>query len=516
MNVENDVKISELYEKSIKEIEDGQIVKGRIIDVTPKEVLVDIGYKSEGTIPLSEFSNAKDIKLDQEIEVYIESRENDEGMIILSREKAERLKGWNKIQTSSKEGDLVDGRVRRKVKGGYIVDIHGIEGFVPASLSSFKGVSEKDILDKIFDFKIVKMNPLRRSVILSRRDALKVARETAKVKLWEKLQVGQICPGVVKGITDFGAFIDLGGVDGLLHIMDMSWSRISHPSEIVALGDKVEVMILNIDKESSKVSLGLKQCKPDPWQDIEAKFPVGCRIKGKVVNILNYGVFIELEKGIEGLIHISEISWQKRIQDIKDIFAIGDMVEVQVLSIDKSSRRISLSIKQLENNPWLDASAKFPPGSKVSGKIKGFTDYGAFVELDSNLEGMIHISDISWVKKISHPQEVLKKGQKVDILVLSVDGDNQRISLGLKQLLPNPWPEIAQKYPVGLDMEAEVIQVNNFGAFVKIEDDIEGLVYASEIDKDRLAKLNSGDKLKVRNIKVDTDQGKIGLSSRLD
>ncbi|MEK6714582.1 MAG: 30S ribosomal protein S1 [Candidatus Omnitrophota bacterium] len=507
--------VSELYNQSIKEIIDGQVVKGKIVNITSKEVLVDIGYKSEGVIPLSEFFRPQEVKLGEEIDVYVESKENDEGMVVLSKEKAERLRGWNKIADNYKEGDIIEGKVKRKVKGGYIIDMYGIEGFVPASLSTFKGVSDRDILDKTFNFKIVKMNTARRSLVLSRKDALKSERENLKSKVWEKLKVGEAYPGVVKGITDFGAFIDLGGVDGLLHIMDMSWSRISHPSELVALGDRIEVVVLNVDKEASKVSLGLKQRMPDPWQEIENKYPVGSRVKGKIVNILNYGVFIELEKGIEGLIHISEVSWQKRIQDVKDIFAIGDMVEVQVLNIDKDARRISLSIKQLESNPWLDAETKFPIGSLVSGKVKGFTDYGAFVELDSSLEGMIHISDMSWTKKINHPQEVLKKGQKLEVVVLSVDGKNRRISLGLKQLEENPWPEITKKYPVGLDLEAEVIQVNNFGVFVKLEDALEGLVYASEIEAEQIARLKTGDKLKVRIMKVDTEQGKIGLTARL-
>lgn len=515
MATENHALISDFYNKSIKEITDGQVVKGKIVNITTKEVLVDIGYKSEGVIALSEFPRPKELKVGEEIDVYVESKENDEGMVVLSKEKAERLRGWNRINDNYKEGDLIEGKIKRKVKGGYIIDMYGIEGFVPASLSTFKGVSDKETLDKILSFKIVKMNTSRRSLILSRKDALRTERESLKGKVWEKLKIGETYSGVVKGITDFGAFVDLGGVDGLLHIMDMSWSRISHPSELVALGDKIDVAVLNIDRAASKVSLGLKQRMPDPWQEIGTKFPVGSRVKGKIVNILNYGAFVELEKGIEGLIHISEISWQKKIHDLKEIFAIGDMVEVQVLNIDKDARRISLSIKQLENNPWLDAEGKFPVGSRVSGKVKGFTDYGAFVELDSNLEGMIHVSDMSWTKKISHPQEVLKKSQRVEVEVLSVDGKSQRISLGLKQLSANPWQEIALKYPMGLDLDSEVVQMNNFGVFVKLEDDLEGLVYASEIDKEEAERLKPGDKLRVRIIKVDTDQGKIGLTARL-
>lgn len=391
----------------------------------------------------------------------------------------------------------------------------GIEGFLPASLSAFKGVSEKDIINKFFKFKIVKVNNLRRSIILSRREALQKEREEAREKIWQILKIGNIYSGTVKAITDFGAFVDLGGVDGLLHITDMSWSKISHPSEIVALGDKIEVMILNMDKEAAKVSLGLKQRFPDPWQDIETKYSVGTKLKGKIVNILPYGVFVELEKGIEGLIHVSEISWTKRITNPSEMFAIGDMVETQVLNIDKDSRRISLSLKQLEQNPWLEADAKYPPGSKISGKVRGFTDYGAFVELDSSLEGMIHVSDMSWTKRIAHPQDVLKKGQKIDVTVLSVDSQNRRIALGLKQLQPNPWEEIAKKYPLDTVVEVEVVNITDFGVFVRLEDDLEGLVYASEIDKEQTAQLKPQDKIKAKVIKVDVEQAKIGLSAKL-
>jgi small subunit ribosomal protein S1 len=344
---------------------------------------------------------------------------------------------------------------------------------------------------------------------------MQMEKDAVKEKIWQDLKIGQVYPGTIKAITDFGAFVDLGGVDGLLHITDMSWSKISHPSEIVAIGDKIEVMILNLDKESSKISLGLKQRLPDPWQDIETKFTVGAKIKGKVVNILPYGIFVEIDKGVEGLIHVSEISWTKRINNPTEMFAIGDMVETQVISVDKDSRRISLSLKQLEQNPWLEAESKYPVGAKVSGKVRGFTDYGAFVELDSNLEGMIHVSDISWTKRIAHPQDVLKKGQKIEVAILSVDSQNRRISLGLKQLQPNPWPEISAKYPIDTILEVEVVSITDFGVFVKIEEDLEGLVYASEIDKDTASSLKPQDKIKVKVIKVDAEQAKIGLTAKI-
>ncbi|MDD5596178.1 MAG: 30S ribosomal protein S1 [Candidatus Omnitrophica bacterium] len=502
-----------LYNQSIKIIKEGQIVKGRIVSVKTKEVLVDVGFKSEGVVSITEFS-PDDLKVGNELDFFIDSIENDAGMIALSREKAMRISGWDKVVKMAEDGGLIDARPVKKVKGGFLVDAMGIEAFLPASLSAFKNVSDRDIINKTFKFKIVKINNLRRSLILSRKEAMQKQKEEAKEKIWQNLKIGEVHPGTVKAITDFGAFIDLGGVDGLLHITDMSWSKISHPSEIVAIGDKIEVVVLNLDKDSGKVSLGLKQRFPDPWQDIETKYNVSAKVKGKIVNILPYGAFLELEKGIEGLIHVSEISWTKRVNNPGEMFAIGDTVEAQVLSIDKESRRISLSLKQLESNPWLEAEAKYPVSTKVSGKVRGFTDYGVFVELDGNLEGMVHISDISWTKRISHPQDILKKGQKVEVIVLSVDAQNRRINLGLKQLQPNPWTEIAQKYPLDAVLDAEVVSITDFGVFVKIEEDLEGLIFSSEIDKNDAAGLKPGDKIKVKVIKVDVEQGKIGLTAK--
>jgi len=506
--------LEELYNQSIKVVRENQVIRGKIVAIKSKEVLVDVGFKSEGVIAITEFSPA-DLEIGKELDFYVDSIEDDSGIIALSREKAMRMQGWDKVVKHSQDGELIEGRPVKKVKGGFLVDVLGVEGFLPSSLSAFKGVAEKDVLMKIFKFKIIKINNLRRSIILSRREAVQKEKEAVKDKIWHELKSGEVYPGTVKAITDFGAFIDLGGVDGLLHITDMSWSKISHPSEIVALGDKIEVLILNLDKDTGKISLGLKQRLPDPWQGIEAKYTVGSKHKGKVVNILPYGVFVELEKGIEGLIHVSEISWTKRVNNPSEMFAIGDMVETQVLTVDKDSRRISLSLKQLEQNPWLEADAKYPVGAKVSGKVRGFTDYGAFVELDNNLEGMIHVSDISWTKRIAHPQDVLKKGQKIDVAVLSVDSANRRIALGLKQMLPNPWQDIAGKYPIDTVLEAEVVSLTDFGVFVKIEEELEGLIYASEIEKDAVSSLKPGDKIKAKVIKVDVEQAKIGLSAKI-
>jgi len=506
--------LTELYNQSIKIIQEGQIVKGKIVYLTQKEALVDIGFKSEGAVGISQF-NPDDLQVGKELDFFVESIEDDAGMIILSREKAVHMQGWDKIVLNHKEGDLIEGRINRKVKGGFLVDVIGIPGFLPASLSMLKNAPDREVIGKTFKFKIVKINNFRRSIILSRREAMQKEKDDVKKKLMQVLKIGNIIPGVVKAITDFGAFIDLGGIDGLLYITDMSWSKISHPSEIVAIGDKIEVMVLNIDKESGKVSLGLKQRFPDPWQDIDTKYSVGSKVKGKVVNILPYGIFVELEKGIEGLVHISEVSWTKRVTNLGEMFAVGDMVEAQILSIDKDAHRISLSLRQLEQNPWLEAEYKYPVGTKVNGKVRGFTDYGAFVELDMNLEGMIHVSDMSWTKRIAHPQDVLKKGQKVEVMILSADVANRRIALGLKQLQENPWTEIAVKYPLETIVEAEVASITDFGVFVRIEPDLEGLVYASEIEKDKAAQLKAGDKIKVKVIKVDVEQAKIGLSAKI-
>ncbi len=501
----------DLYHASFREIKEGEIIKGKVVRIGIKDVLVDVGYKSEGIVAREEFTGAADIDVGSEIDVYVDSIEDDNGMIVLSRDKARRLHGWDKINQGFKEGDLVDGIVRKKVKGGFIIDVYGLEAFLPASLAMFRNIAEKDLIGATFKFKIIKINTLRRSLIVSRKEAVAKEREDIKAKFWESRKIGEVVNGYVKNITDFGAFIDLGGVDGLLHITDMSWSRIAHPSEILAVGDKIDVTILSMNKETSKVSLGLKQRMADPWSEVETKFPVGTRVKGKVVNIVPYGVFVELIKGIEGLIHISEISWQKRNINTAEMFAVGDNVEVQVLNIDKDSRRISLSIKQLEGNPWLDADSKFPVASRISGKVSGFTDFGAFVELDGNLDGMIHVSDMSWTRRVMNPQELLKKGQKVDVVVLSVDPQNKKISLGLKQATENPWPKIAETHPLGTECDGEVMSKNNYGVFLRISDELEGLLYISEIPKDQFEKVAIGDKMKVKIIKVDVDQMRIGL-----
>ncbi|MCX5681115.1 MAG: 30S ribosomal protein S1, partial [Candidatus Omnitrophica bacterium] len=453
MEEKDQISLAEMYEKTLRKLTEGEIVLGTIIDVTLKDVIVDIGYKSEGFISVDEFRDPEKVKIGNQVEVLVESVEDENGRLVLSHAKAQRLQGWQKIADQLNEGSFVDGRVIKQVNGGYIVDIEGVDAFLPRSLSAFKGIPVKDTIGTKYKFFITKMNKPRRNIILSRREVIQKERDEVKTKLWDKLEKGERRTGTVKGITDFGAFIDLGGIDGLLHITDMSWSRINHPSELVAIGNKIEVIILDFDRENSKVSLGLKQITANPWECVEGKYPVGSKIKGKIVNIMPYGLFIEIDKGIEGLLHSSEISWQKKMVNPQEMFAIGDMIEVQIISIDKDTKRISFRLKQLEKNPWLEVEGKFPPGTKVEGKVRGFTDYGAFVELEGSIEGMIHVSDMSWTRKVNHPQEIFKKGQSVEVVVLAVDPEQRKINLGYKQLKENPWAEIAQRHPVGSIME---------------------------------------------------------------
>lgn len=515
MSTDNRAVMEELYASTLKDIKEGEVSKGIIAAINQKEVIVDIGFKSEGFVPIEEFRNPAELTVGQSLEVLIENIEDDHGRLILSYSKAERLKGWQKIADDLNEGDIIEGRVVRAVKGGYIVDVFGVEAFLPMSLSAFKGLSNTDITTNAYKFVVAKMNKQRRNLILSRREMVQKEREEVRGKLWGELKKGQKRKGVVKGITDFGAFIDLGGVDGLLHITDMSWSRINHPSEVVSVGQRLEVLILDFDQANSKVSLGLKQIIANPWDDAVAKFPAGAKIKGKIVNIMPYGVFVEIDKGIEGLLHSSEITWQKKMVNPQEIFKLGDTIEVQIINVDKDAKRISLSMKQLEENPWESAAAKFTPGAKVKGIVRGFTDYGAFIELDNGLEGMIHVSDMSWTKKVNHPQEVLQKGQELDVVVLAVDCAAHKITLGIKQLQENPWSAIATKFPVNAIVDAVVVMNSNFGVFVKLEDDIEALVYSSEIDKTQATALKAGDKLQVKIIKVDVEGMKIGVSARL-
>lgn len=518
---EDKQKVGEFAEilKSYKKIEgfrEGQIVKGKIVEIYPKEVMVDIGYKSEGVIHLNEFSDPATIKVGDEIDVMLELREDEEGKVVLSKRKADRSKSWDRIIEKYEEGSIVEGKVFKKVRGGLMVDI-GMEAFLPASLVSLKPTRNLDqFLGKDLKCKIVKMNKKRKNVVVSHRDYLREEKVKRKAKLLVEIEVGQIRKGTVKNITDFGAFVDLGEIDGLLHITDMSWSRIRHPSEVVAVGDEIEVAILGVDKEKERISLGLKQKTPSPWEEVEKKYPVGSRVKGRVVNILPYGAFIELEKGLEGLCHISELSWTRRVAHPSEMLAIGDIVEAQVLGVDRANEKISLGLKQTEANPWLKVEAKYKVGAKITGKVRNLTDYGAFVELEAGIDGLIHISDMSWTRKVSHPSEVLKKGKNVEAIVLAVDRENRKISLGLKQLIRDPWPEISERYRVEAVVKGKVTKITNFGVFLELEPDVEGLVHISQVAEPPPANLEElfrvGDIVKAKVIKVDSIERKIGLS----
>jgi len=516
---ENEISdFSKFYESTLRPFREGDILKGCIVEIRSKEILVDIGYKSEGIIPAYEFEDPSVLKIGDEIEVYLESKENEHGMLVLSREKAQKTSGWESIAFNFKEGDLIQGKVARKVKGGYLVDI-GIEAFLPTSLATLKGHGHiEQQFGQMLDFKIVKINKPRKNVVLSRKDALQEQLYKERSKILGDLMKGQVISGTVKNITDFGAFIDLGGVDGLLHITDMSWGRISHPSDVVKVGDKIEVMILDIDKAGGRVSLGLKQKSPNPWLDVDAKFPVGTKLKGRVTNLLPYGAFVELEKGVEGLVHVSEMSWKKKISHPSELLKLEDEIEVVVLDIDRQNQRISLGIKQLEQDPWGDIEAKYVVGSKVKGSVRNIVDYGVFVELEEGLDGLVHVSDMSWTKKIVHPKEVLKKGDEVEAVVLSVDKTNRKIALGIKQLTDDPWPEIANEFPNGIDVEGAITKIVNFGVFVELKPDLEGLIHISELRQDSAAKLDAlyqvGQKIKVKVLKVDVEQKKIALSNR--
>ncbi len=508
----------EAYYQSIKNLKEGEIIKGKVIAVNKRDAVIDIGYKSEGLIPIEEFHGAENVKVGDEVDVLLEAVEDENGMVVLSKSKAEKIAGWERILNNYNEGDIIKGKAVRKVKGGAMVDI-GVEAFLPASQSMLRGPIElNNLLGKELDYKIIKINKPRKNIVVSRKEVLAQERAVQKQKILEELEKGQMRKGTVKNITDFGAFINLGGIDGLLHITDMSWGRISHPSEVLAVGDEVEVMVLDFDKENVKVSLGLKQKTPNPWKDVEEKYPVGSNVKGKVVNLVPYGAFIELEKGIEGLIHISEISWTKRINHPSEVLAIGDTVEALVLSTDMQNQKISLGLKQLEANPWLEAPVKYPEGSRIKGKIKNLTDYGASVEVDENIDGLIHVCAISWTEKISHPSVVFKKGQKVEAVVLSVDQENMKIALGIKQLTEDTWPKYVEQYPVNTVVEGVITKITNFGIFIEFADDLDGLIHISELSEEPSASLEEkykiGDKIKAKIVKIDNDTRKIGLSTK--
>src|SRR5579862_8789589 len=494
----------------------GNIVKGHIIEVRPKEVLVDIGYKSEGVIPAQEFEDIKAIKVGDEIDVLIEKLENKEGTVVLSHEKDEFKRNWERILTICNEGGTIQGKVKSVVKGGLVVNI-GVEAFLPASQIDI--ITPKNLaqfVNNTYEFKVVKINQERQNIVLSRRELIEQERTERRSKLLSDMTPGDIRKGTVKNITDFGAFIDLNGIDGLLHITDMSWGRVGHPSEILKVGQDIDVVVLDINREKERVSLGLKQKLSNPWENIDAKYQVGNKVKGKVVNLVPYGAFVELEPGVEGLVHVTELSWTKRIAKPSDVLKADQEIEAVVLGINREEQKISLGIRQLETNPWDKAMEKYPAGAKVNGKIRNLTSYGAFIELEEGLDGMIHVSDISWTRKINHPSEVLKKGDEVEAVVLEIDKTNQRIAVGVKQLGTDPWSNIDQYYKVGDLVTGQVTKLASFGAFVGLQHDIDGLVHISQISEERVDKIKNvlkvGQEVTARVIKIDKSDRRIGLS----
>ncbi|MEI6394740.1 MAG: 30S ribosomal protein S1 [Verrucomicrobiota bacterium] len=494
----------------------GNIVKGNIIEVRPKEVLVDIGYKSEGVISANEFEDIKTVKVGDQIDVLIEKLEDKEGMVVLSKEKAEFKQNWERILTICNEGGTISGKVKAIVKGGLLVNI-GVEAFLPAS--QIDVLTPKNLAQYVgntYDFKVVKINQERQNIVLSRRELIEQERTERRQKLLSEMTPGDIRKGTVKNITDFGAFIDLNGIDGLLHITDMSWGRVGHPSEVLKVGQDIDVVVLDINREKERVSLGLKQKLANPWDTIEQKYPVGAKVKGKVVNLVPYGAFVELEPGVEGLVHVTELSWTKRIAKPSDVLKPDQEIEAVVLGINREEQKISLGLRQLETNPWEKALEKYPAGTHVKGKIRNLTSYGAFIELEEGLDGMIHVSDMSWTRKINHPSEVIKKGDDVEAIVLEVDKANQRIAVGMKQLSTDPWEGIDQLYKVGDLVTGKVTKLASFGAFIGLQHEIDGLVHISQISEERIDKIKNVLKVEqevtARVIKIDRSDRRIGLS----
>jgi small subunit ribosomal protein S1 len=499
-----------------KLVTQGEIVKGIIIEIRPKEVLVDIGYKSEGVIPNNEFIDFAALAVGGEIDVLVEKLENKEGTVVLSHEKAEFKKNWERILTICNEGGRVMGKVKAVVKGGLIVNV-GVEAFLPSSqIDMITPKNLQSFVGNSYEFKVVKINQDRQNIVLSRRELIEAERSDKRAKLLSEMVPGDIRKGTVKNITDFGAFIDLNGLDGLLHITDMSWGRLNHPSEVLKVGQELDVVVLDVNKEKERVSLGLKQKMANPWDNIEAKFPIGTKVKGKIVSLVPYGAFVQLEPGVEGLVHVTELSWTKRVAKPSDVLKQDQEVEAVVLGINRDEQKISLGIRQLDSNPWDKAEAKYTVGTKVKGKVRNLTSYGAFVELEEGIDGMVHVSDMSWTRKINHPSEMLKKGDEVEANVLEVDRANQRIALGMKQLEVDPWEKIETLYKVGDLVQGKVTKLASFGAFVGLQHEIDGLVHISQISEDRVEKIKNvlkvGQDVSARVVKIDRNERRIGLS----
>jgi len=505
-----------LAESKIELLKEGSVISGTIMEIRPTEVVIDFGGKAEGTIPAHEFLDLGELEIGSDLEVYLERLEDRDGNPQLSFDKAEQKKNWEKIVNTCEEGSVITGRVRSKVKGGLVVNI-GVDAFLPSSQVDIQAPKNLDqFVGQTFDFKVVKINRERKNIVVSRRELIEERRQDKKREILSKIKPGETRRGMVKNITDYGAFIDLDGLDGLLHITDMSWGRVSHPSEMVKTGEEITVCIIDIDQNRERVSLGLKQLSSNPWDDIEKKFPINAKVRGKVVNLVPYGAFIELEEGVEGLVHVTEMSWTKRITKPGEVLSVGDEVDAVVLGIQKEDQKISLGLRQLDVNPWDMATHNYPPGARVRGKVRNLTSYGAFVELEEGIDGMVHVSDMSWTRKINHPSEMVKKGDEVDAIVVEVDVENQRISLGMKQLTEDPWADIDRLYRMGDVIKGKVARVAGYGAFVELDHDIDGLVHISQISEERVEKikdyLNEGDEVSARVIKIDKEERRIGLS----
>jgi len=513
-----------MFEETLKDrdYKVGDIVKGKVVEVQSDYVLVDINYKSEGLIPINEFrfvDGKPSVQVGDEVEVFIDKVENENGMIVLSKDKADMYKAWNDITRAAENQELIEGTVIAKVKGGLSVDI-GVKAFLPGSQIDLRPVRNMDVyIGKKYKFKVIKFNKKRGNIVLSRRALLEEERESMKSQTMDQMKEGSVIRGMVKNITEYGAFLDLGGMDGLLHITDMSWGRIKHPSEVLNVGDEVEVMVLKYDQEKERVSLGLKQLQRDPWLDTAEKYSKGSQVQGKVTSLVDYGAFVEIGEGVEGLIHVSEMSWTKKVKHPSQILNVGDEVRAMVLDIDQENRRISLGLKQLEANPWIELKETYQPGTIIEGEVKSITDFGIFIGVEEGIDGLVHISDFSWTKRVNHPSELFTKGQKVRAVVLGVDVENERFSLGVKQLEADPWQDVERKFTIGSSHEVKVVRLADFGAFVELSSEAEGLIHISELSSQRIGHpsevVNVGDVIKAEVISIDQDARKVGLSARL-
>ncbi len=511
--------LSKLYEETMSDFVSGQVVVGKVLAVNDKDVAIDIGFKSEGTVPIEEFDDPSDVMVGDNIEVFIDNVEDSEGMLVLSKKKADFMKAWDRLIDKYDKGEIIEGRCSRRIKGGIVVDLGGVDAFLPGSQIDVRPIRDFDaLIGQSMDFKIVKVNHMRKNIVVSHRVLVEEELKGQREKILSELERGQILEGSVKNITDFGVFIDLGGVDGLLHINDLSWGRVSHPSEIVSLDEKIRVVVLDFNEPKDRISLGLKQLQPHPWEDVETKYPVGSVVRGKVVSISDYGAFVELEKGVEGLIHISEMSWTQHIKHPSKVLAVGEMVDAKVLNIQKEERKISLGLKQLEPDPWETLAEKYPVGSVHKGIVRNLTNFGAFVELEEGIDGLIHISDLSWTKKIRHPGEVVKKGDEIDIVVLNVDTANRRISLGYKQTKENPWDYLEDKYKPGIQTQGKVVRLIEKGVIVELPEVVDGFVPMSQLRKDNINKPADGyqidDTLDIVVLEFNKDNKKIVLSEK--